>query len=243
MQWWLLLLFLPCAQTTGYYYVSNGGFSDMCQIGCNSGYFYSGGQCLPEVYVVQFQVAIALPPASTFNVRVYIASVANLSGISGCSYTPRTITPNVLYVTNCTTPPAVIRATVDTGSTVITTDVQQRRLLTVVGTADVTTEIKIQSDPIKASTAQAAITTTSINSELGKNSLGSTSTAVAPTLVVLQITHFFATCNHFFATWHHKPSNHFFATWHHNPSNHFFATWHHNSCSNHWHYQVQYNHY
>jgi hypothetical protein len=37
MQWWLLLLFLPCAHATGYYYVSKGGFSNMCQIACDRG--------------------------------------------------------------------------------------------------------------------------------------------------------------------------------------------------------------
>jgi hypothetical protein len=88
----------------------------------------------PKLYVVQFQVAITLPPASTFNVRKYIASMASLAGISGCAYTPTTVTANRVYETACSLPNAVIRATVDTPSTVVTNSFSlDRRLLAAQG--------------------------------------------------------------------------------------------------------------
>jgi hypothetical protein len=174
--------------TTAFYYTGTGGFANRCPIACNEGYFLSGGSCLPKVYVVQFQVAVTLPLASTFNVRKYIASMASLAGVSGCEYAPRVITANRLYETVCTTPNAVIRATVDTANTVSTSSFSaERRLLAAAGTADVTTEIRIESDPVKANTVQQSVSVSNINTQLTANSVGTTTTVSIATITVQSI--------------------------------------------------------
>jgi hypothetical protein len=186
-----LMLLLGFTQANNFYYISSGGFQNMCRIACDEGFFLSAGTsgiCLPKTYVVQFQVAVTLPPASTFNVRKYIASMALLAGISGCAYAPTTLTANRLYETTCTTPNAVIRATVDTPNTVVTNSFSpDRRLLVTAGTADVVTEIRIESNATKAATVKQSITVNAVNAQLSANSVGTTTTVSDPTVVVQAI--------------------------------------------------------
>ena len=72
----------PCTAVANSYFTSHGFVTDSCPFICNEGYFDSGGRCSPKIYVVQFQVAVTLASASTFNVRKYIASMASLAGVS-----------------------------------------------------------------------------------------------------------------------------------------------------------------
>ena len=181
----LCILFEYSSAAANFYYTGSGGFQDRCPIACYEGYFLSAGTCLPKTYVVQFQVAITLPPASTFNVRKYIASMATLAGMSGCDYTPRTVIINKEYETVCTSPKAVIKATVDTMSTVVTSSFSiDRRLLAAAGTADVVTEIRVESDPIKATAVQQSITTEVVSARLSADSVGSTTSVSAPQVKV-----------------------------------------------------------
>ena len=111
-----------------------------------------------------FQVAITLPAASTFNVRKYIESMASLAGIGGCAYTPTTVAANRVYETACSSPNAVIRATVDTPSMVVTNSFSfDRRLLAATETAHVQTEIRIQSNATKATTVKDSVTVSAVN--------------------------------------------------------------------------------
>jgi hypothetical protein len=176
-------------QATGFFYTGSGGLENMCPIACYDDYFLSGGTCQPKTFVVQFQVAVTLPPASTFNVRKYIESMASLAGVSGCTYTPTVVTPNILYETECQTPKALIRATVDTPSTVITSSFSQmeRRLLAAAGTANVITEIRIESNSTKANVVQQSVTASAVSEQLTVNAVGSVTSVSAPTLVVREI--------------------------------------------------------
>ena len=175
----------PCTAVTNSIFTSDGGVTDSCPFACNEGFFDSGGRCSPKIYVVQFQVAVALPAASTFNVRKYIASMATLAGISGCAYAPTTLTLNRLYETACTTPPSVIRAAVDTTSAVIANS-NVRRLLAP-STASVVTEIRIESNLAKATTVQQSVTASAVNTQLTANAVGTTSTVSAPTVVIVAV--------------------------------------------------------
>ena len=177
----LLLLSMPpvLTQAMNFHYVSSGGYENNCRIACNDGYFMSRGSCFPNVYVVQFQVAITVPSASAFNVRMYIASVASLAGIGGCA--DPTMTSSLVYETACTAPNAVIKATVDTGLVI------SRRLLAALGTANVATEIRIESNPGMADTVRQSVTVSAVNAQLSANSVGTATTVSAPTLEVVAI--------------------------------------------------------
>ena len=175
----------PCTAVANSLFTLDGGITDSCPFACNEGYFDSGGHCSPKIYVVQFQVAVTLTAASTFNVRKYIESMASLAGISGCAYTPTTITPNRLYETACTVPAAVIRATVDTTSTVLTNSYSRRLLAT--STASVVTEIRIESNAAKATTVQQSVTVNAVNTQLTANSVGTTTTVSAPTMTIVAV--------------------------------------------------------
>jgi hypothetical protein len=115
--------------------------------------------------------------------------MASLAGVSGCAYTPTVVTPNSLYETQCQTPKALIRATVDTASTVITSSFSQmeRRLLAAAGTANVITEIRIESNSTKANVVQQSVTASAVSEQLSVNAVGSVTSVSAPTLVVREI--------------------------------------------------------
>ena len=171
-----------------FYYTGSGNFRNMCPIACIQGYFYSGGSCLPNTYVVQFQVPLTLPAASAFNVRKYIASIASLARISGCAYTPTTLIPARLYETACTIPEAVIKATVDTNSLVLTNSFTERRLLLTEGTANVVTEIRIASNATKAAEVQVVIAANNaVNSKLTTDTVGTTTASIGVNVLVESI--------------------------------------------------------
>ena len=170
---------------TSFYYTDSGHFQNMCAIACKNGYFYSGGSCFPKVYVVQFQVPILLPAASAFNIRKYMASIASLAGVSGCAYTPTAIIPSRIYETVCTSPVAVIKATVDTTSLVLTNSFTDRRLLLTEGTANVVTEIRIESNPTKAAAVQQIVAVDdAVKNQLITDSVGSTVSVIGVTMTI-----------------------------------------------------------
>ena len=179
---------IACTALANSHFTSDGGVTDSCAFACSDGYFRSAVACLPNVYVVQFQVAVILPAASTFNIRKYMISMASLAGISGCVNTPTQLIANRLYESACTIPTStIIRATVDTAGLVSTSSYMDRRLLAAAGTADVVTEFRIQSDPVKATLVQQSISVSAVNTLLIANYVGTTVTVSAPTVVIVAI--------------------------------------------------------
>ena len=157
-----LCIIFTGVNSSAYYYTGHGGFDGLCPLACKEGYTKdSSGSCQPKVYVVQFQVEVKTPPDDPFNIRKYIESIAFLAGVEGCGET--TMVQSNQYETACTTPKSVIRATVQSSSS--------RRLFAV--TANVVTEIRIESDQTKAQTVMGSVTVQNINTELQRYSVGS----------------------------------------------------------------------